>query len=72
MEMCLLHHHQNVSILLSYKPEYMMTGAFPSQRPVTLSFDVVLLLFYIYAWINNRDAGDLRRHCAHYDVIVMS
>ena len=22
-------------------------------------------------WVNNRDAGDVRRHCAHYDVIVM-
>ena len=22
--------------------------------------------------VNNRDAGDLRRHCAHYDVIVMN
>ena len=22
-------------------------------------------------WVNNRDAGDLRRHRAHYDVIVM-
>ena len=23
-------------------------------------------------WVNNRDAGDLRRHCAHYDVTVMT
>ena len=23
-------------------------------------------------WVNNREAGDLRRHCAHYDVIVIS
>ena len=23
------------------------------------------------AWANNRDAGDLKRHCAHYDVTVM-
>ena len=22
-------------------------------------------------WVNNREASDLRRHCAHYDVIVM-
>ena len=22
-------------------------------------------------WVNNREAGDLRRYCAHYDVIVM-
>ena len=22
-------------------------------------------------WVNNHEAGDLRRHCAHYDVTVM-
>ena len=26
----------------------------------------------ICAWVNNREAGDLRRHRAHYDVIVMT
>ena len=26
---------------------------------------------WINGWVNNRDAGDLRRHRAHYDVIVM-
>ena len=25
----------------------------------------------INGWVNNREAGDLRRHLAHYDVIVM-
>ena len=30
-----------------------------------------LICVWITAWINNREAGDLRRHCAHYDVIVM-
>ena len=25
----------------------------------------------INGWVNNREAGDLRRHHAHYDVIVM-
>ena len=48
-----------------------VTGEFPSQRPVARSFDV----FLIYAWtkggVNNRDAGGLRRHRAHYDVTVM-
>ena len=27
---------------------------------------------WINGWVNNREAGDLRRHRAHYDVIVMS
>ena len=27
---------------------------------------------WINGWVNNREAGDLRRYRAHYDVIVMS
>ena len=30
-----------------------------------------LICAWTNGWINNRDASDLRRHCAHYDVIVM-
>ena len=34
-----------------------------------------LMFSLIYAgingWINNHEAGDFRRHCAHYDFIVM-
>ena len=26
---------------------------------------------WIYSWVNDYEAGDLRRHRAHYDVIVM-
>ena len=37
-----------------------VTGEFPTQRPVTRCFDV---FFHVY-WC-------LRRHRAHYDVIVM-
>ena len=49
-----------------------ITGEFPSQRPVTRSFDVFFhLRLKKIAWVNNREAGDLRRHHAHYDVIVM-
>ena len=48
-------------------------GIHRSQRPVIRSFHV--FVFFIYAWINrwvnNREAGDLRRYRAHYDVIVM-
>ena len=50
-----------------------VTGEFPSQRPVTRSFDVFVFFIcsWINAWVNNREAGDWRRHCAHYVVIVM-
>ena len=30
-----------------------------------------LICVWINGWVNNRDSGDLRRHRAHYDVIVM-
>ena len=46
-------------------------GEFPTQRPVTRSFDVYFDLRRINGWVNNREAGDLRRYSAHYDVIVM-
>ena len=46
-------------------------GEFPTQRPVTRSFDVFLICTRINSWVNNDEAGDLRCHCAHYGVIVM-
>ena len=30
-----------------------------------------LICVYINGWVNNREAGDLRRHYSHYDVNVM-
>ena len=30
-----------------------------------------LICVWINGWVNNREAGDLRRYSAHYDVIVM-
>ena len=46
-----------------------VTGEFPSQRPVTWSFDV----FFIWTkgWANKWDASDLRFHHAHYYFTVM-
>ena len=46
-------------------------GEFPAQRPVTRSFDVSLICARINGWVDNSEAGDLRRHRVHYDVIVM-
>ena len=48
-----------------------VTGKFHAQRPVTRSFDISLICARINGWVNNREADDLRRHRAHYDVIVM-
>ena len=49
-----------------------VTGEFPSQRPVTRSFDASFISAWIKGWVNNPEAGDLRRHRGHYDVIVMT
>ena len=48
-----------------------VSGEFPTQRPVTWSFDLSLICLWINDWVNNREAGDLRRYRAHYDVTVM-
>ena len=45
-----------------------MTGLFPSNKD---QWRVPLVFSLIHAWTNNRDAGDLRRNSAHYDVTVM-
>ena len=41
----------------------------PAQMPVTRSFDVFCTR--INDWVNNPEAGDLRRHSTHCDVTVM-
>ena len=48
-----------------------VTGEFPSQSPVTRSYQFSLICAWINCWVNNREAGDLRRHRNHYDVTVM-
>ena len=30
-----------------------------------------LICAWIYGWVNNREVGELRRYCAHYDVTLM-
>ena len=50
-----------------------VNGEFPARRPVTQSFDVFFFICaWINGWVNKQDAGDLRRHGAHYDVIVIN
>ena len=48
-----------------------VTDEFPSQSPVTRSLDIFFICAWINGWVNNREAGDLRRHHAHYDVTVL-
>ena len=44
-------------------------GEFPTQRPVTRSFDVFFDCVWINGWVNNHEAVDLRRYLAYYDFI---
>ena len=46
-------------------------GEFRSQRPVTRALIFPLICVWINGWVNNREAGDLRRYRAHYDVRIM-
>ena len=48
-----------------------VTGEFTAKKPVTRSFDVFFDLRLNEGWVNNHEAGDLRRHSACYDVIAM-
>ena len=51
--------------------EFTGPGEFPAQRPVAWRFDVISEWAWINGWVNNRDAGNLRRHRTHCDVILM-
>ena len=49
-----------------------VTGEFPAHKGQwrgALMFP--LICDWINGWVNNRDAGDLRPHRAHYDVTLM-
>ena len=67
------HQMETFSVLLALcAGKSLFTGEFPSQRPVTRSFDFSFICAWLNGWVNNLEAGDLRRHRAHYDVIVMN
>ena len=48
-----------------------VTGEIPAQRPVMRSFDVFFDLRLNKRSSKNVEAGDLRCHRPHYDIIVM-
>ena len=66
------HEMETFSALLAICGENSpVPGDFPTQRPVKRSFHIFFDLRLNKGWVNNRGAGDLRRHRAHYGVIVM-
>ena len=58
-------------LLAIYAGNSPVPGEFPAQRPVTWNCDVFFDLRLNKRLKNDREAGDLRRYRAHYDVIVM-
>ena len=50
-----------------------LCGKFTDHKWISLTkvSDAEFWCFFMCAWINGREAGDLRRHRAHYDVTVM-
>ena len=67
------HQMETFSVLLGLcAGNSLVSSEFPSRRPVTWSFDVFFDLSGWNGWVNNCEAGDLRCHHAHYDIIVMA
>ena len=69
--------HNNVIKWKHFRVTGHLCREFTGQRwiPHTKVIDVELWFFFICVWINdwvnNREAGDVRRYRAHYDVIVI-
>ena len=49
----------------------LVTGEFPAKGQWRGALMFSLICAWVNVWANNREAGDLRRHRAHYDVTVM-
>ena len=65
------HQNETFSALLALCVGNSSVSEFPSQRPARRSFNVFLICACTNGWVNNRDAGDLKRNRAHYGVTVM-
>ena len=52
-------------------PRYRSPVNYPHKGQWRGALMFPLICVGINGWINNREAGDLRRYCAHYDVSVM-
>ena len=68
---CRLHLHNLIGTVLWHDMMTSLNGniyrEFPSQKPLVFS----LICALTSDWVNNRDAGDLRRNRAYYNVTVM-
>ena len=66
------HHMETFSALVALcEGNPLVSGRFPSQRPVARALKFALICAWTNNWANNRETGDLRRNRARYDVTVM-
>ena len=58
----------------NFPRHWPLCGEFTGDRwiPHTNALMFSLICIWINGWVNNRVAGDLRRHLTHYDIIVMT
>ena len=63
------HQMETLSVLLAFCARSSVNSPHEGQWRGALMFS--LICAWINGWVNNRDAGDLRRQLAHYDVIMM-
>ena len=81
--LCSRHEQGHVAMVTSsngniFRVTGPLSGEFTGHRwtPLTKASDAELWCFlwslpWINGWVNNREAGDLRGHRTHYDVMVM-
>ena len=66
------HQMETFSALLAFgRGIHRLSVIFPHKSQWRGAMMYSLSCAWTIGWVNNRDAGDLRRHRAHYDVIVM-
>ena len=72
--MCRNTHYHWISHLwpmVKNRENNQFTGEFPHKGQWRRAFMFSLIFSWINGWVNYREAGDLIRHRAHYDVTVM-
>ena len=65
-----IHSMLTPSIVNIFRVTGPLCGEFTGHRRGALMFS--LTCAWINGWVNNREAGDLRRHCTHYGVTIMN
>ena len=69
---CWRHQMETFSVLLAIcAGNSPVTGEFSSQSQWRWVLMFSLICAWINGWVNNREAGDLRRHRAHYNVTIL-